>query len=150
MLMLSWLAWVTAASILGATVDETAQTWPQVWPGLWLIEGTLSIPGKKERIWREDSSQCTNPAFMFQGYWGDGIIEREGCRFQSSRTMDGTYLILAECSVRRRGHSQSRSTVTLEGETSFTMDTVLREGRQVRKISQTGTWKAACPEAKLP
>src|SRR5437764_3429135 len=145
MLMFSWLACVTAASLLGTPVDEAVQTWPQVRPGLWHIEGTLSVSGKKDRVWKEDSSQCTNPAFLFQGYWGDGIIERDGCRFQSSRTTNGTYAILGECSVRRRGHSQSRSTVTLDGERSFTMDTVLREGRQVRKISQTGTWKAACP-----
>ena len=147
---MSWVGMTAIVAVIGATGDHHNQTWPSVRLGTWHIEGTLSVPGRKTRTWKEDATQCTNPIFLFQGYWGDGIVERDGCRFESARSADGTYLIVGECSVRGRGHSRSQSRVTINSETSFTIETILREGRRNRKVSQTGTWTAPCPERNEP
>src|SRR5262249_18420882 len=66
-----------------APVTDKLQEWPQVKAGVWEIAGSWTPRQGKAKKWKESTSQCEDPTALFKGYWGNGIVERAGCRFES-------------------------------------------------------------------
>ena len=126
------------------------QEWPPVRHGIWAVEGKYAKPGGKVARWKEKTSQCTDPSALFQGYWGRGIVEAGGCRFQSKKLSDTQFTVVAECMVRRVGVARSESTVTLKNAEAFDMNIVLREGKKISKVSQSGRWLSNCSNVDSP
>ena len=121
------------------------QQWPQLTPGVWELETTWTPAKGKARQRKESATACQEPAALLQGYWGTGIVERAGCRFQSTKIADAEFRVISECAVRRVGIARSESTVSLDGAAKFSMKVRHREGRLVTMIEQTGHWVASCP-----
>ena len=70
-----------------ARLADKPDEWPQVKAGVWEIAGSWTPRQGKVKTWKENTSQCEDPTALFQGYWGDGIVERAGCRFQSELSL---------------------------------------------------------------
>lgn len=121
------------------------QQWPPLKPGTWQLATTWDRAGAKPRSRKETASACHDPAGLLQAYWGTGIVERAGCRFQSTRVTDAAFKVVSECIVRKVGTARSESTVTLTGDTMFSLQVRHVEGKRVTTLHQTGRWLASCP-----
>jgi hypothetical protein len=125
-------------------IDIRKQDWPQVKPGIWEIEEQSLGSNGKSKQWTGKMSQCHDPIGLFQGYWGKGIVERGGCRFQSTKVSDAKFKVTTECMVRHVGVATSEAVVTLKGDRAFVMKVSHREGRRTTTIDQTARWRSAC------
>ena len=131
-----------------ARLADKPDEWPQVKAGVWEIAGSWTPRQGKVKTWKENTSQCEDPTALFQGYWGDGIVERAGCRFQSERVSATEFIVTARCEIRRVGVAISRSRVVVNDDKNFRMETELREGKVITKSSQIAHWLSECPHRK--
>jgi hypothetical protein len=127
--------------------ERSPQEWPQLKPGIWEIEANWARRDGRPGHWKANSSQCHEPADLFQGYWGEGIIERGGCRSQSTKLSENEFKVTTECMVRRVGVATSEAVVKVSDDSSFVMEIRHREGKHVSKISHAGRWLSSCPIA---
>lgn len=127
--------------------EPSPQEWPQVKPGIWEIEANWTRRNGRPGHWKEKTSQCHQPVDMFQGYWGEGIVERGGCRSQSTKVSENEFKVTTECMVRHIGVATSEAVVTLTGDANFVMEVRHREGKRISKISHAGRWLSSCPTA---
>jgi hypothetical protein len=127
--------------------EQRPQEWPRVRAGIWEIEADWTRRNGRPGHWKERTSQCHEPAEMFQGYWGEGIVERGGCRFQSKNVSEKQYNVTTECMVRHVGVATSEGVVTLKDDATFVMEVRHREGKRITTIRHAGHWLSSCPTA---
>lgn len=123
------------------------QEWPSLKPGTWEMDTTWTDAGGKARERKETTQTCHDPAGLLQTYWGTGILERAGCRFQSRKVNGTEFKLTAECAVRGAGTARSEATLTVENDTTFSMNVRHVEGRRRTTFLQKGKWLATCPPA---
>jgi hypothetical protein len=141
------ITWITVGLAGGPSVpDNQSQHWPRVKPGIWEIEARWTGANGKMKQWKDKTSQCHDPEALFQGYWGQGIVERGGCRFRSTQISATKFQVTTECMVRNAGVATSEGIVSVEGDRAFTMTIRHREGKRIATIDHSGHWLSSCPE----
>lgn len=114
------------------------QEWPQIAKGVWQMASLVSVGAHKPKKSTEKAHACTDPTWLFAGYWGPGIVERVGCQFSSWCTSANHYKVTSACRVRNVGVAHLTGTVVLDNPDSFQMEAELVEGTKHIRIVQTG------------
>jgi hypothetical protein len=125
--------------------SDAVHDWPAVKQGIWAIEGTLRQTGKKKK-WKATTRRCGDASTLFQGYWGHGKAEKNDCLFQSTKLSGSKFEIVGECLVDQNDVVKSESTVTMKGDTAFTMEVHFEQGKIAAVAKETGRWISACSE----
>ena len=141
--VLSLVVLLVAGRIAPSPAND--QEWPPLKSGKWELSTTWTEGRAGPRERKEMASACHDTAGLLQAYWGTGIVERAGCRFQSTKVSDAEFKVVTECVVRRLGTARSEATVTLAGDTTFSLRVRHVEGKHVTTLHQTGRWIATCP-----
>lgn len=140
--------WIALPS-QGASPDASAAPeWPPLRAGMWEVEYKRTLKGGKMEAWKEVISMCTDPAEMVRGYWGQGIVEEAGCRYDVARTAADEFKVSGECMVRRAGVSKSEAIVRIRGGDDFEMTVKVVEGKKVYRGSQIGHRRSDCVNGK--
>jgi hypothetical protein len=139
------LAFCGAALLLGVgCADATEPQFPPLRGGLWELQSVRGLPSGKSQKWTQQSRACPDANLLFQGYWGLGILEKAGCRFESTQLPDNRYRIASECMVRGVGRATSEGTVTLSGDEAFDLDIHVQEGKRRYHATQHGRRMGDC------
>ncbi len=134
----------TASADAASKVE--GQEWPQIAKGVWQMTSLVSVGARKPKKSTETAHACTDPSWLFAGYWGPGIVERVGCQFSSWHTSANQYRIESACRVRRVGVARLAGTVVVGSPDSFQMEAELVEGTKHIRIAQTGRRISDCVE----
>src|SRR5438128_777077 len=118
--------------------------WPPVKPGLWELKSQRTLPNGKTQSWTGTSKQCHDPSGLFRGYWGLGILEKAGCRYQAAQLSARTFRVASRCVVRGVGIATSEAIVAVHGEGDFDMQVHVDEGSQHYRARQAGCRIAEC------
>ncbi|MES1209633.1 MAG: hypothetical protein ABUS79_27160, partial [Pseudomonadota bacterium] len=74
--------------------------WPPIKLGVWKLETTRVLPTGKKKHRTESARACTDGGDIFMGYWGGGIVEKEGCEYHPVRLASDTFKITTVCMIR--------------------------------------------------
>ena len=143
--LVSLLAAGTPTGPIMPAESDAVLDWPVVKQGVWSIEGTLKQKGRKKK-WKATTRRCDDASTLFQGYWGHGKAEKNDCLFQSTKLSSSKFEIVGECLVDQNDVVKSESTVTMKGETAFTMEVHFEQGKVAAVARETGRWISACAE----
>ena len=133
--------------LLSASSSRDGQApvqWPPVRAGLWELRSQRTLPNGTTQSWRTKS--CRAASNLFHGYWGLGVVEKAGCRYEAIPVSAGRYRVRSRCVVRGVGESTGESIVTLHGDTAFDMDVLITEGSRRYRATQTGCRVATCTQ----
>jgi hypothetical protein len=135
-----------AAHGVGIGGGSEGQDWPKIAKGEWQMTSLVSMGAQKPKKSTEKAHACTDPSWLFAGYWGPGIVEQGGCQFSSWRISDNHYKIASICMVRRVGAAHLTGTVVVENADNFQMEAELVEGTKHIRIVQTGHRISDCSQ----
>jgi hypothetical protein len=128
----------------GGYVMAAESEFPPVRGGLWELQAVRVLPSGKSQKWTMQTRYCQDAGLMFQGYWGLGILDKAGCRFESTKLSDNRYRITSECMVRRAGKATSEGTVTLSGDDAFELEMDVQEGKRRYHATERGRRLGDC------
>ena len=149
LLWIGVLAHAVLLSSRGAASDASFhEDWPTLNPGIWETESKRTLPSGKVQAWKEVLSACEHQDDMLRGYWGLGIVEAAGCRYQSERTAPDEFRVTSECMVRHAGVARTEATVKIKGGDDFEETARVVEGRKIYRGSRTGHRRSDCPSKK--
>ncbi len=147
-----WIGALTPAVSLssrGAAADASVhEQWPTLRPGIWETESKRTLPGGKTQTWKDVISECHDPTELVRGYWGLGIVEAAGCRYEAVQTVPGEFRVTSECMVRHAGVARTEATVKTKGGDDFEETAKVVEGHKIYRGSQTGHRRSDCPSEK--
>jgi Protein of unknown function (DUF3617) len=141
------LAASVSLGVSSSVRDQAPGPWPPVKPGLWELKSQRTLPNGKTQSWTRTSKQCHDPSGLFRGYWGLGILEKAGCRYQAAQLSGKTFSVASRCVVRGVGISTSEAIVTVHGDDEFDMQVHVDEGSRQYRARQAGCWIAECSES---
>jgi hypothetical protein len=118
--------------------------WPTILPGTWELVSARTLPSGKVQRWTEQVNHCVDAADFFRGYWGLGILEEAGCRYDAAKSSATEFRITSECMVRRAGKVGSTALVTVTSAEAFTMQVNVSEGKRKYRGTQVGHRIAGC------
>jgi hypothetical protein len=81
------------------------------------------------------------------GYWGGGIVEKEGCEYHPVRVDGDKFKIATVCVIRGAPPSNSSADVTLKDGDAFEMEVTVSKGKKTYRIIQSGRRVSDCPKA---
>ena len=120
------------------------EDWPALHPGIWETECKRTLPSGKIQAWKDHLSACKNQEEMLRGYWGLGIVEAAGCRYESERIAPGEFRVTSECMVRHAGVARTEATVKTKGGDDFEETAKVVEGRKIYRGSRIGHRVSDC------
>ena len=137
--------------LAGAIEPVVPGEWPPIKLGIWKIDTTRVLPNGRKRHSGGSGPVCGDASTTFIGYWGGGIVEREGCQYKATRVADERFKIVTECIVRGLTRpSRAEIDVTMHGPESFEMAGTVREGKKIYRVSQLGRRLSSCPSHPQP
>jgi hypothetical protein len=120
--------------------------WPMIQPGVWELESSRTLPDGKIQTWKDTSRECQDPTGLFRGYWGLGIVERAGCRYEAKKDSPTRFTITSECMIRGVGRVKSEVVASIEDQSSFELQVTVAEGRRQYRGQQRGRRIGICGE----
>lgn len=130
----------------GASAAPSApEDWPAIQTGVWDTDCSRRLPNGKTQHWKEVVSQCQDGTELLRGYWGLGLVEEAGCRYQATRLSRDEFKITSECMIRHAGDVKSEATVVVREGGTFEMSIKVVEGKKVYRGSQLGHRRSDCP-----
>ena len=137
------IAITMTASAACATLAIADDGFPPVKPGLWRVVATRRSSDGTVRTWTLWRRLCTDASPLFMGYFGPGIIEKQGCRFDAARLSANRYRLTAACVIRGIGASKSEMTV-FTGRDRFHAILSVREGARRYSGAEDGLREGDC------
>lgn len=128
----------------GGRAFAAESEFPPIRSGLWEMHAVRVLPSGKSQKWTMQTRYCQDASLAFQGYWGLGILNKAGCRFESSKLSDNRYRVTSECMVRRAGKATSEGTVTLTGDDAFELEMDVQEGKRHYHATERGRRLGDC------
>jgi hypothetical protein len=119
--------------------------WPPLDPGVWKVTSRRTLPNGKVQNWEETLSRCVDTSELFMGYWGLGIVEEAGCRYQSVKIGQDQYSVTSECMIRRSGNVKSEATIKVKSPKEFEANVTVPEGKRLYRGNAVGTRISDCP-----
>ena len=131
----------------GGTGDSKVhEDWPTLQSGIWETECTRTLPSGKTQHWNQKVSHCRDATELLRGYWGLGLVEEAGCRYEAEKISADQFKITSECMVRHAGVAKSTATAVVGNADTFEMRVDVIEGKKVYHGAQTGHRRSACPD----
>jgi hypothetical protein len=148
-----WIRWsmlsltLSFAPSIGTPGDSKArEDWPTLQSGIWETECTRTLPSGKTQHWNQKVSHCRDATELLRGYWGLGLVEEAGCRYEAEKISTDQFKITSECMVRHAGVAKSSATAVVKNADAFEMRVDVIEGKKVYHGAQTGHRRSACPD----
>ena len=134
-----------APGVSGASAASAREDWPAIQTGVWDTDCSRTLPNGKTQHWNDIVSQCEDGTELLRGYWGLGLVEQAGCRYEAMRLSTAEFKITSECMVRRAGVAKSEAIVVVREGGTFEMSIKVVEGKKVYRGSQLGHRRSDCP-----
>jgi hypothetical protein len=129
----------------GTEKGDPDTAWPPIRLGMWKLETTHTSPGGKTKRWSESARACSDAGGIFIGYWGGGVVQMAGCRYQPEKVGKDHFRIATECVIRGGIPSNGTMEVTMHGEDAFEMEGTVTEGKKTYHLKQLGHRLSDCP-----
>ncbi len=127
---------VLAASFLVAAGHASADDLPPLRQGLWEFNRSIqgaSAPADQKKL---TVRKCVNPREDMKKQ--NAMLEKAGCKFSQMKKMGKTYSFSADCTIQDAGRSTSRSVMTVDSDSAYTV--------KVESESEMGGKKATTSE----
>jgi hypothetical protein len=120
--------------------------WPMIQSGVWELQSSRTLPNGKVQRWTDTSRECRDPTELFRGYWGLGIVERAGCRYEAKKDSPTKFTITSECMIRGAGRVNSEMVASIGDQSTFELQVNVTEGRRRYRGEQKGRRTGPCVE----
>jgi hypothetical protein len=127
-----------------SAVVVPAGQWPKIRAGVWELLSTRTLPNGHVQKWKDTARECEDPSQLFRDYWGLGIVERSGCRYEAMQVSPTEFKITSQCMARRAGTVASDVRVSIRDEDTFELSAKVLEGRRQYRGGQIGRRVADC------
>jgi hypothetical protein len=121
--------------------------WPMIQSGVWELQSSRTLPNGKVQHWTDTSRECRDPTELFRGYWGLGIVERAGCRYEAKKDSPTRFTITSDCRIRGADRVKSEMVASVKDQSTFELQVSVTEGRRRYRGEQKGRRIEACVEA---